>query len=99
MNDKGLKKAVRIGAAIGGLFSFIMALSMDLLMADSLSGTWWDAAAKDAVRMFGPFYGQNVVVVALVLLVVIGFLVGFGALLGAAAGFILNRFFKIMLKL
>jgi hypothetical protein len=37
--------------------------------------------------------------VYLVLIVVMGFLAGFGAMLGAAAGLIMNRFFKTVLKL
>jgi len=99
MGDKGLKKAVILGAVIGALITLAIALSMDLFMSDSLQGTWWDAAAKDVTKMFGPSCGQNSFAVLLVLVLVMGFLAGFGAMLGAAAGLLMNRFFKTVLKL
>jgi hypothetical protein len=99
MGDKGLKKAVIIGAVIGALVSLGTALSMDIFLSGSLSGTWWDAAAKDVTKMFGPRCGQNVFAVSLVLFFVMGFLACFGAMLGAAGGLMMNRFFKLVLKL
>jgi len=99
MSESGVKKAIVIGAAIGALVTLATALSMDLFMSGTFQGTWWDAAAKDVTKMFGPSCGQNVVAVGLVLILVMGFLAGFGALLGAAAGLMMNRFFKIVLKL
>lgn len=99
MGDPGLKKAVIIGALIGALFSLGAALSMDLFLSGTFEGSWWDASVKDVTRMFGPAWGRNFFVVALVLLLVMGFLAGFGALLGAASGFVMNRFFKALLKL
>ena len=99
MSDKGLKKAVLIGAVLGGLITLGIAVSMDLFFADSLQGTWRDAAAKDVTKMFGPSCGQNVFAVYFVLIIVMGFLAGFGAMLGAAAGLIMNRFFKVLLKI
>jgi membrane protein YqaA with SNARE-associated domain len=98
MSDKGLRKAVLIGAVLGALVTLGIALSMDLFFADTLQGSWRDAAAKDVTRMFGPACGQNVFAVTLVLVVVMSFLAGFGALMGAAAGLIMNRFFKMLLK-
>lgn len=98
MSDKGLKKAVLIGAVIGALVTLGIALSMDLFFADTLQGSWRDAAAKDVTRMFGPDCGRNVFAVTLVLAVVMAFLAGFGAMMGAAAGLIMNRFFKMLLK-
>jgi hypothetical protein len=98
MSDKGLKKAVISGAVMGGLATLGIALSMDLFFSDTFQGTWRDAAAKDVTRMFGPSCGQNYVAVTLVLVFVMGFLAGFGALLGAAAGVIMNRFFKLLIK-
>jgi hypothetical protein len=99
MSDKGLKKAVIIGASLGALVSLGVALSLDFLMSGAVEGTWWDAAARDVTRMFGPACGQNVFAVGLVLVLVMGFLAGFGAMLGAAAGLMMNRFFKLVLKL
>ncbi len=99
MSDRGLKKAVLIGAGIGAFATLAIALSMDMFFSDTLQGTWRDAAAKDVTRMFGPACGQNTFAVMLVLVIVMGFLAAFGALLGAAAGLIMNRFFKFVLKL
>jgi len=99
MSETGIKKAIIIGAAIGALITLATALSMDLFMSGTFQGSWWDAAAKDVTKMFGPSCGQNVFAVGLVLALVMGFLAGFGALLGAAAGLMMNRFFKIVLKL
>jgi hypothetical protein len=99
MSDKGLKKAVLIGAAAGGLITLGIALSMDLFFSDTLQGTWRDAAAKDVTRMFGPAWGQNSCAVMTLLIIVMSFLAAFGALLGAAAGLMMNRFFKFILKM
>ncbi len=99
MSDKGLKKAVIIGAVLGALVSLGVALSMDMFLSGSLQGTWWDAASKDVTKMFGPSCGKNVFAVGLVLGLVMAFLAAFGALLGAAAGVMVNRFFKLVLKI
>ncbi len=99
MADKGLKKAVLIGAGMGAVVTLAIAFSMDMFFSDTLQGTWRDASAKDVTRMFGPACGQNSFAVMLVLVLVMGFLAAFGALLGAAAGLIMNRFFKFVLKL
>jgi hypothetical protein len=99
MADKGLKRAVIIGGVLGGLITLGIALSMDLFFADALKGTWKDAAAKDVTKMFGPSCGQNTFAVMLMLVSVMSFLAGFGALLGAAAGLMMNRFYKVILKL
>jgi membrane protein YqaA with SNARE-associated domain len=99
MSDKGLKKAILIGAVLGAVVTLGIALSMDLFFSDAIQGTWRDAAAKDVTRMFGSACGQNVFAVYFVLTIVMGFLAGFGAMLGAAAGLIMNRFFKMVLKL
>lgn len=98
MNDTGLKKAVVIGAAAGALFSLGSALSLDFFLSGALQGNWWDAAARDVGRMFGPDCGRNVFAVAFVLTLVMCFLAGFGAVLGAAAGLVMNRFFQHVLK-
>ncbi|MCK9418453.1 MAG: hypothetical protein M0R70_03625 [Nitrospirae bacterium] len=99
MRDKSLKKTVIIGAWIGALVSLGTALSMDIVLSDTFQGTWWDAAARDVTRMFGPIWGQNVFAVGLLLVLVMVFLAGFGALLGAAGGLMMNIFFKSVLKL
>ncbi len=98
MSDKGLKKAVIIGAAAGALVTLGTALSMDLFFAGTLQGTWRDAAIKDVTRTFGPACGRNWFAVTMALVFVMGFLAGFGAVLGAAAGVIMNRFFKFVAK-
>jgi len=98
MSDASLKKAVIIGSALGALVTLGAAISMDYFLSSSLQGTWRDAAVKDVTKMFGPACGQNWYAVTLVLIVVMAFLAGFGAILGAVAGTIMNRFFKLLLK-
>jgi hypothetical protein len=98
MSDRGLKKAVIIGAAVGALISLGAALSMDIVFSDTLRGTWRDAAVKDVTEMFGPACGKNYFAVTLVLVAVMAFLAAFGAFLGAAAGLAMNRFFKLLFK-
>ena len=98
VSDKGLKKAVIIGAALGALVTLGAAISMDYFLSSSLQGTWRDAAVKDVTKMFGPACGQNWYAVTVVLVFVMAFLAGFGAVLGAVAGTIMNRFFKLLLK-
>jgi len=98
MSDKGLKKAVIIGAVLGAVVTLGAALAMDYVLSSSLQGTWRDAAVKDVTKMFGPSCGQNWFAVTLVLVVVMGFLAGFGAMLGVIVGVIMNRFFKMLLK-
>ena len=96
--DKWLKRSLIIGAVGGALFSMGIALSMDIFFADTLQGTWRDAAAKDVTKIFGESCGQNWFAVTLMLVVVLGFLAAFGAVLGVIGGFFLNRFFKFVLK-
>jgi hypothetical protein len=98
MPDKGLKKAILIGAVIGALVTLGTALSLDIFFSETFQGTWRDAAAKDVSKMFGPSCGQNWFAVTLVLVFVMTFLAGFGALLGVIAGVIMNRFFKLLVK-
>lgn len=96
--DRGLKKAIIIGAIIGALLTLGVALSMDYFLSSSLQGTWRDAAAKDVTKMFGPACGRNWFAVTLVLVFVMAFLAGFGAVLGIIGAVIINRFFKFLLK-
>jgi hypothetical protein len=98
MGDRGLKKAIIIGAILGALVSLGTALSLDTFFSDTFQGTWRDAAAKDVTKMFGASCGQNWFAVTLVLVFVMGFLAGFGALLGIIAGVIMNRFFRLVAK-
>lgn len=97
-NDRGLKRAIIIGAVIGAALTLGVALSMDYFLSGSLQGTWRDAAAKDVSRMFGPGCGQNWFAVTLMLVLVMGFLALFGAVLGVIGAVIINRFFKFLLK-
>jgi hypothetical protein len=98
MPDKGLKKAIIIGAVLGAMVSLGAALAMDYVLSDSLQGTWRDAAAKDVTKIFGTSCGQNYWAVSFVLVFVMLFLAAFGAVLGVVAGAIMNRFFKLLLK-
>lgn len=98
MRDNGLKKAVLAGAVFGALFSVGVAISLDYFLADSLQGTWRDAAAKDVGRIFGPGCGGNWFAVSIVLVLTMGFLAGIGAFFGVIAAMVLHRFFRMLLK-
>lgn len=98
MSDTGLKRAVIIGAVLGAIVTLGSAFAMDHFLADSLSGTWRDAAAKDVTKMFGPQCGSNWFAVTLVLTAVMAFLAAFGAVLGVVGAVIINRFFRMLLK-
>jgi hypothetical protein len=98
MSDRGLKKAVIIGALAGAAVTLCSALAMDYMLSSSLQGTWRDAAAKDVTRMFGPACGENWFAVTLVLVLVMAVLAAFGAVLGIVGGVIVNRFFRFLLK-
>jgi hypothetical protein len=67
MADRGLKRAIIIGAVLGALFSLGTALSLDLFFSETFQGTWRDAAAKDVTKIFGPACGRNWFAVTLVL--------------------------------
>ena len=98
MPDTGLKKTLIISAIAGAVVTLGAAIAMDYVLSGSLQGTWRDAAVKDVTKMFGPACGQNWFAVTLVLVVVMGFLACFGAVLGAVVGVLMNRFFKMLLK-
>jgi hypothetical protein len=98
MSDQGFKRAVVIGAVAGALITLGSALAMDVVLSDALQGTWRDAAAKDAARLFGPACGGNWYAVTLVLVAVLVFLAAFGAVLGIIAAAIMHRFFRALLK-
>lgn len=98
MSDRGLKRAIIVGAVLGAVASLATALSLDLFFSDTFQGSWRDAAAKDVTKMFGPGCGRNWFAVTLVLVLVMGFLAAFGALLGAIGGVIMNRFFRLLSK-
>lgn len=98
MSDRGLKRAIIIGASVGALITLGSAFAMDYVLSDSLQGTWRDAAAKDVGRMFGPSCGQNWWAVTLVLTAVMSFLAAFGAVLGVMGAVIVHRFFRLLLR-
>ena len=98
MSDRGLKKAIIIGAVIGAMITLGSALAMDYVLSSSLKGTWRDAASKDVTKMFGPACGQNWFAVSLVLTAVMGVLASIGAVLGIIGAVIINRFFRVLLK-
>jgi hypothetical protein len=98
MSDKGLKKTIIIGAALGALVTLGAAFAMDYFLSDSLQGTWRDAATKDVTKMFGPACGRSWWAVTLVLTAVMAFLAAFGAVLGIIGAVIINRFFRLLLR-
>ena len=98
MSDRSFRHSVIIGAVVGAVITLSAALTMDLVLSSSLQGTWRDAATKDVTRMFGPACGQSWFAVTVVLVIVMGFLAAFGAVLGVIAAVIISRFFRVLLK-
>jgi hypothetical protein len=98
MSERGLKRAIIIGAIVGACVTLASAVAMDYVLSGSLQGTWRDAAAKDVTRMFGPSCGQSWFAVTAMLVAVMSILAAFGAVLGVVGGVIINRFFRMLIK-
>jgi hypothetical protein len=98
MSDKSFKRAIIIGAVLGAVAALAIAVALDYAFSDTLKSTWWDAAQKDATKMFGPELGRNRLVIGSMLGVVMLFLAGVGAVFGMLTGVLIHRFFTFLLK-
>lgn len=91
-----MKKAVVVGMIIGAMTGILIALSMDLLLGDSLGGGWKEAMAKDLNRLFKTALPPDHVVVYLGVFVVISIIGLFGAFFGAFFGLIAGQIFNML---
>ena len=80
--DKKLKLVLLLGALGGAALSVAIALLMDVLYADSLGGTWRDAIAGDAEKLFSVSLSPEGLVVTVLFTFILAVLGAFGALMG-----------------
>jgi hypothetical protein len=90
------KKFLLGGAIVGGIISLSISLLMDILLADSLQGTWRDAIAKDLNSLFSLGVTSRSMSVALVFVFILAILSAFGAFLGYIFSFFLYKFFELL---
>ncbi len=93
-----MKKGFFIGALCGGVLGIIICLSMDLVLGGALGGGWKEAVAHDLGAIFGSTFDQDSFVVLLGVVMVIGFVASFGALVGGIFGVMVTRLFSFLTK-
>ncbi len=93
-----MKKGFFIGALCGGVLGIIICLSMDAVLGGALGGGWREAVAHDLGAIFGSTFDQNSFIVLLGVVVVIGFVASFGALVGGIFGVMVTRLFSFLTK-
>ena len=93
-----MKKAFYVGLILGGLLGVGVALSMDLLLGQSLGGGWADAVAKDLNRLFNADFQRNSFIVIIGVIFAIGIIGIIGAFLGGIASVMIARLFQVLTK-
>lgn len=93
-----MKKGFFIGAVCGGVLGVIICLSMDLVLGEALGGGWREAVAHDLGAIFGSTFDRNSFVVLFGVVVVIGFVAAFGALVGGVFGVMVTRLLSFLTK-
>jgi hypothetical protein len=93
-----VKKAFYIGLIFGGILGVAVALSMDILLGQSLGGGWREAVANDLNNLFGANLSQNSFIVITGVIVVVGIIGAFGALIGGICFVMIAHFFAMMTK-
>ena len=93
-----MKKAFYVGAAIGGLLGVIVALSMDLLLGQSIGGGWSNAVAHDLNQLLKLNLSEHHFIVIIGVIVVIGFIGLFGSFVGGVFFVMAARLFKMLTK-
>lgn len=93
-----MKKGFYIGSLCGGVLGVIIALSMDLVLGGALGSGWREAVAHDLGALTGTTFGINSVVVLLGVVILVGIIGVFGALVGGIFGVMLARLFSFLTK-
>lgn len=93
-----MKKGFFIGAICGSVLGIIICLSMDVVLGGALGGGWREAVAHDLGAIFGRSFDNNSFVVLLGVIMVIGFVAAFGALVGGIFGVMVTRLFSFLIK-
>lgn len=91
-----MKKGFYIGAACGALLGIVIALSMDMFLGSALGGGWRQAVAHDLGALTGKTFGLNSFMVIAGVVIVIGFIGGFGAVVGGIFGVMVARLFSFL---
>lgn len=76
----------------------MVSLSMDLLLGTSLGGGWKDAVAHDLSSLLGYAVNRESMIVLLGVIVVIGIISAFGALIGGIFGVFVARLLSFLTK-
>ena len=99
MEDRDRRRAKQFllfGAIFGAIVSVAISIFMDILLADTLQGTWRDAIAKDVNTLLHIGVTVHSVIVNLLFVVVLAILAGFGAFIGFIFSFFLYKFFSFL---
>lgn len=91
-----MKKGFYIGFAAGGLLGLAIAFGMDIILGDALGGTWSDAVAHDLSTMFGRAVDRSSFIVIAGVVLVVGLISFFGALVGGVFGVIMVRLLSFL---
>jgi len=93
-----VKKVFYTGLAVGGILGIVIALSMDIVIGKSLGGGWSEAVANDINKLFHANLPQNHIVVMVGVLVVLGIIGAFGALIGGISFITVARLIMSLAK-
>jgi len=93
-----VKKAFYVGAVVGGILGVIVALSMDMLLGESIGGGWSNAVAHDLNQLFKSDLSNNHVIVIAGVIVVVGLIGLFGSFVGGVFFVMAARLFKMLTK-
>ena len=93
-----MKKVFYTGLAVGGILGIVIALSMDIVIGKSLGGGWSEAVANDINKLFHANLPQNHIVVMVGVLVVLGIIGAFGALIGGISFITVARLIMSLAK-
>lgn len=93
-----MKKAFYVGIIAGGLLGVAIALSMDLLLGESLGGGWSEAVANDLNRLFNANFSNTHFLVIIGVIFVVGIIGAFGAFVGGICSVMIARLFTMLTK-
>ena len=93
-----MKKAFYVGAVVGGILGVIVALSMDMLLGESIGGGWSNAVAHDLNQLFKSDLSNNHVIVIAGVIVIVGLIGLFGSFVGGVFFVMAARLFKMLTK-
>lgn len=93
-----MKKAFYVGAIFGGVLGIVVALSMDILLGQSIGSGWSGAVAHDLNHLFKTNLSNHHFIVILGVLVVISFIGLFGSVIGGVFFVMAARLFRMLAK-